>query len=57
VLSVLCGQNAFGSSAFIDSRYNISSQNFFEIFLKPAPLQPMPLCIMIAQFWNRPPNE
>jgi hypothetical protein len=40
--------NAFGGSTIIDSRYNTSSQKFSEIFLKPALLQPIPVCMMIA---------
>ena len=56
-LGVLGGQNVFGLSAVLDSRYNVSREKISEIFLKPAPLQPMPVCIMIAQVWNRAPNE
>ena len=52
VLGVLGGQNAFGSSAVLGSRHSVSREKFSEIFLKPAPLQPMPVCIMIARVWN-----
>jgi hypothetical protein len=33
------------------------SQKFSEIFLKPAPLQPMPDRVMVAQVWNHKLNE
>jgi hypothetical protein len=57
VLGVFGGQNAFGSSAVLGSRHSVSREKFSEIFLKPSPLQPMPVCIMIARVWNRTPNE
>jgi hypothetical protein len=44
----LCGQIVFGSSVIIESRYSVSSQKISEIFLKPALLQPIPVCMMIA---------
>jgi hypothetical protein len=56
-LGVLCGQNAFGGSTIIDSRYNTSSQKFSEIFLKPEPLKPMSNRDIVPQVWNRTPNE
>ena len=56
-LCVLRGSNAFRSSAVRDNRYNVSREKFSEIFLKPAPLQPMPGRVMVAQVWNHKLNE
>jgi hypothetical protein len=56
-LGVLGGQKFFGLSAVIDGRYNVSGGKFSEIFLKPAPLQPMPDCVMVAQVWKHKLNE
>ena len=56
-LGVLCGQNAFGSSAAGDSRYSISSPKFSEIFLNLEQLQPMPDRVMVAQVWKHKLNE
>ncbi len=56
-IRVIRGQNAFGSSVVRDIRYSIPREKFSEIFLKPAPLQPMPDRVMVAQVWNHKLNE
>jgi len=56
-IRVIRGQNAFGGSAVIDSRYSISREKISEIFLKRMPLQPMPDRVMVAQVWKRKLNE
>jgi len=47
----------FVGSAIIDSRYSVSRGKFSEIFLKLERLQPMPVCIMIAQVRKPNPHE